>query len=323
MRDEKPSISVIVPIYQTELYLKRCIDSILNQTFEDIEVLLVNDGSQDRSGLICDEYAEKDNRIRVYHKKNEGLSATRQFGIDHSEGVYSIFCDSDDWLDPNMLGVMYESAISESADVVICDMAFEYGDHSVVQNQDIKNTDPRSILHNLYYPINASVCNKLIRRSLYEAYNIHYDGKVEYAEDLYAMMQLYSHPVKSVYLPYSFYHYDRYSNSESITRIGDTQKIMSSIDLFEKRFSKDELPLVKLKCVVIKRLYDQKHYKQEDLHNLYPEAHLFFVYEGLRYKNIEMLKLGFSFYHLRIIGILFVSIFQMGIKIKGVLNKLL
>lgn len=98
-----PQISIVVPVYNVEKYLERCIDSILAQTFTDFELLLINDGSKDTSGLICDKYAEKDSRIRVFHKENEGVSRTRNFGISNARGRWLCFIDSDDWVDKEYL----------------------------------------------------------------------------------------------------------------------------------------------------------------------------------------------------------------------------
>ena len=98
-----PLISVIVPVYNTEKYLHRCIDSILNQTFTDFELLLINDGSTDSSSAICDEYAEKDCRVRVFHKPNGGVSSARNLGLEKAQGEWITFCDSDDRVYPTWL----------------------------------------------------------------------------------------------------------------------------------------------------------------------------------------------------------------------------
>lgn len=102
-RDRNDSmISVIVPVYNVERYLARCIESILSQTYTDFELLLIDDGSKDKSGSICDEYALKDSRIRVFHKPNGGVSSARNVGLDNARGQWVAFCDSDDWLDKSM-----------------------------------------------------------------------------------------------------------------------------------------------------------------------------------------------------------------------------
>ena len=98
-----PAVSVIVPVYNAEPYIRRCLDSISAQTFKDFEVILIDDGSPDHCGAICDEYARQDSRFRVIHKENEGVAVARQCGIDNAQGTYSIHCDPDDWVEPNWL----------------------------------------------------------------------------------------------------------------------------------------------------------------------------------------------------------------------------
>ena len=115
-----PKISVIVPVYNTEKYLHRCIDSILSQTFTDFELLLINDGSKDSSGAICDEYAAKDNRVRVFHKENGGVSSARNLGLDNAQGEWIAFVDSDDYMFPDMLERMLSALELKKSDIVIC-----------------------------------------------------------------------------------------------------------------------------------------------------------------------------------------------------------
>jgi glycosyltransferase involved in cell wall biosynthesis len=126
-----PKISIIVPVYKVEPYLCKCIDSILAQTFTDFELILVDDGSPDRCGEICDEYAKKDNRIRVIHKKNGGLSSARNAGIDIAKGKYIGFVDSDDYIREDMLGALFGVAEKYSSDMVICDLL------KVSENQEV------------------------------------------------------------------------------------------------------------------------------------------------------------------------------------------
>lgn len=117
MIKNNPKISVIVPIYNAEKYLHRCIDSILNQTFTDFEVLLINDGSTDSSGSICDEYAKKDSRVRVFHKENGGVSLARNIGIDKALGLWTLFVDSDDWLDLGTFSLIVNENQTANADL--------------------------------------------------------------------------------------------------------------------------------------------------------------------------------------------------------------
>ena len=106
----KPMVSIIVPVYNTEQYLRRCIDSIVNQEYTDFELLLIDDGSKDSSGVICDEYAEKDARVRVIHKENSGVSDSRNCALDHAKGKYIQFLDSDDWITPDATRLLVRSA---------------------------------------------------------------------------------------------------------------------------------------------------------------------------------------------------------------------
>ena len=121
-----PVISIIVAVYKAESCLRRCVDSLLAQTFQDYEILLVDDGSPDRSGEICDEYARKDNRVRVFHKENGGVASARQCGMNNARGEYVIHADPDDWVEPNMLEELYGKAKEENADMIICDATVIY-----------------------------------------------------------------------------------------------------------------------------------------------------------------------------------------------------
>ena len=115
-----PTISVIVPVYKVEPYIRKCVDSILGQTFSDIQVILVDDGSPDQCGKICDEYAKQDNRVEVIHKENGGLSDARNAGIPYAKGEYIIFLDSDDYIENDMFEYMYTRIKDSGADMATC-----------------------------------------------------------------------------------------------------------------------------------------------------------------------------------------------------------
>ena len=125
-----PEISIIVPVYKVEKYLRHCVDSILAQTFTDFELLLIDDGSPDNSGAICDEYAEKDNRVRVFHKENGGVSSARNLGLDNARGTYIMFCDSDDYVADNWAEKLYEFMNYNEANLSICGYNFVMTDAS-------------------------------------------------------------------------------------------------------------------------------------------------------------------------------------------------
>lgn len=116
---KQPCISVIMPVYNVENYVARAIESVLNQEFKDIELLIVDDGSTDRSGDICDKYAERDYRVEVFHTPNGGAPAARNYALDRARGEYVFFCDADDWISPNMFGEMYEFATAHKLELAI------------------------------------------------------------------------------------------------------------------------------------------------------------------------------------------------------------
>ena len=131
-------ISIIVPVYNVENYLKECIESLINQSYSNTEILLIDDGSTDNSGIICDEYQKVDSRITVYHKKNGGLSDARNYGIERMNGNYVTFVDSDDFISIYTLEIMYEVAINYNSDLVFTKNAvrFNDGDSVIVANNN-------------------------------------------------------------------------------------------------------------------------------------------------------------------------------------------
>ena len=139
--DNQALISVIIPVYNVEEYLRECIDSVLNQTFSDFEVILVNDGSTDSSGEICDEYVEKDERVTVIHQKNGGLSVARNIGLSEANGKYVYFLDSDDYISENALKTLLDIAENDNSDIVFFDaVSFaDTEDFTVSQNYIRKN----------------------------------------------------------------------------------------------------------------------------------------------------------------------------------------
>ena len=164
-----PAISVIVPIYNVEKYLSKCIESIINQTLANIEIILVNDGSTDNSGKIADEYSNLDNRIRVIHQQNSGQGSARNKGIEISNGKYIGFVDADDWIDADMYEKMYEKAINRNADIICCSRKVfdeEYNlklivDVKEVEYDSVKSDLPNYVINDLLYPQTVSTCNKI------------------------------------------------------------------------------------------------------------------------------------------------------------------
>lgn len=130
-------VSIIVPVYNTEQYLRRCLESIRNQTLRDIEIICVDDGSTDKSPEILEEYAQKDSRIRVLHKKNEGLVAARKSGIQAATGIYAGYVDSDDWIDSDMYECLYQTASDTNADLVTCGYFLE-GNYTTIHLDNVE-----------------------------------------------------------------------------------------------------------------------------------------------------------------------------------------
>lgn len=206
-------ISIIVPVYNAELYLQRCLDSILSQSFTDFEVILVDDGSSDKSGGICDEYAQRDSRIRVFHKENGGVASARQMGMDEAKGEYVIHTDPDDWVEPKMIEMLYNEAKAKEADVVICDFYINRPQKVYRVKQKPTNLDHLVVLSELFQQLHGSCCNKLIKRTCFEEYGVSFPPGVSYCEDLSFWVCLLKNPIKVAYLPEAFYHYVQHEES--------------------------------------------------------------------------------------------------------------
>jgi len=212
---DNPKISVIVPIYNMEQLMRKCIDSILTQAFTDYECLLIDDGSTDGSSDICDEYAAKDARFKAFHKPNGGLSDARNFGLAHAIGEYTIFFDPDDWVDNECLKEMYAKAVETNADMVMCDIY--YND---LYRQNYGKQEPTSLCHEdvlkdlITGKVAGFTVTKLIRRSLYQRYPDDIYG----CEDQYTMCALLMNNIQISYLPKAYYHYMHYGNSSQSRR---------------------------------------------------------------------------------------------------------
>lgn len=169
-----PLISVIVPIYKVEDYLDRCIQSIVEQTYRNLEILLVDDGSPDRCPDICDTWAKRDKRIRVIHKKNGGLSDARNVGIDQSNGDWILFIDSDDYILPSMCERLFKVAKTTQSDIAVCSYFMDYGDRKkslkpfIKDKQKILSRDEAMNLYFVHHPVEFVVAwNKLYRSKVF------------------------------------------------------------------------------------------------------------------------------------------------------------
>lgn len=189
MEKNNPKISVIVPVYNVEQYQCRCVDSILAQTFPDFELLLIDDGSKDRSGEICDEYAGKDERVRVFHKENGGVSSARNVGLDNAKGTYICFIDSDDWIEEDYLKVINDS-ISDF-DIMFFGAVWHYEDGGQRSLSfcpvECKTNIGKEIHHLLRNDMGVNyfgyTWNKVFRRDIIEKNNLRFVDELSLSED--------------------------------------------------------------------------------------------------------------------------------------------
>lgn len=235
-KEDSPGISIIVAVYNAEQYLPVCMDSILKQTYVNYEILLVDDGSMDHSGEICDEYALKDSRIRVFHKENGGVSSARNTGILHAHGKYSIHIDSDDWIEPRMLEKLWSKAEAEKADMVIADF-FEHTNQKVVmKTQCPEILDSRNVIREIFVgKLHGSMWNKLVKQDLYGKYGIVFPEGINCCEDVMVITQFLLHHPKVVYLPEAFYHY-MYNPSSIIRKL--TRRTFNELFRFVEEMQK-------------------------------------------------------------------------------------
>lgn len=189
MKDIVPRVSIIVPVYNTEKYLPCCINSILTQTFTDFELLLIDDGSKDNSGKICDDYAKRDKRIRVFHKENGGVSSARNVGLDNARGEWICFCDADDYVEKNWLTFFYPTDISKGYLRV---QGYEYiqsNKSKIISSQSVLLKTKSNILKSIIKLESARISlykapwNKMYLSSIIKKNNIYFDETISLGED--------------------------------------------------------------------------------------------------------------------------------------------
>ena len=163
-------ISIIVPVYNVEPYLRKCLDSVVNQTYRDLEILVIDDGSTDGSGAICDEYAEEDERVKVFHTENRGLSCARNMGLNNANGEWIGFVDSDDWIEPDMYEVLIDRALETGADVAECGVFKEYPNRTEEYKRNNTKMTGIDAIHALIITqeLSDGVWSKLWSRDCYE-----------------------------------------------------------------------------------------------------------------------------------------------------------
>ena len=195
MKQSGPLISIIVPVYNVDAYLKQCVDSILSQKYENFELLLIDDGSTDKSGEICDVYEQRDKRVRVFHKKNGGVSSARNVGLDNAKGDWIAFVDSDDIVTPNYLSGLY-SDVKSDVDLVI-QKYFVFKDHlkdesvpEVIKNAVVYDkSDLQKLIVEHRLDKNGYICSKLYKQELIRNNNIKFQEEISFCEDYYFLFQ--------------------------------------------------------------------------------------------------------------------------------------
>lgn len=226
-------ISVIIPVYNVENYLRQCLDSICGQSYSNLEIIIVNDGSTDNSGAIGDEYALKDERVRIIHKSNGGLSSARNAGLDIAKGEYIIFVDSDDYISLQMCECLYYKSLEQEADLVCAGtiQLLNGKEHScpIVKEQLNYNMDDFSTRYRFYDTclnrnLHMVAWNKLYHRHIFS--NLRFARRV--SEDSFSIMEIYKSAHKIVFLPENLYYY-RCDRKESIMHTHyDTEERLSS-----------------------------------------------------------------------------------------------
>ena len=301
-----PKISVIVPVYNAEKYLRSCVDSILAQTFTDFELLLIDDGSKDKSSEICDEYARKDKRIKVFHKrKNEGISAAREYGVTIAQGFFIQFVDSDDWIEIDMFERMYKKAIDINADIVGCNFIQEYKGKSIKTNAVY--TDKLNFLHSVISNYWGVLWKLLIRRSLFVSNKIHFPKGINGGEDYYTIVCLLLETKTIGFEDFYPYHYIRYNNNSFIStpsfeklKFQVTATILVEKKLKEKGVLDGFLKDLEKRKIVTKLPILRKYFFKGVF--LYPELkyNSIKVAKGVKNKFLLFLSITFCKFHRKI-----------------------
>ena len=222
--DDIPTISIVVPVYNVGRYLRKCVDSILAQTFTDFECIHIEDGSPDNCPAICDEYATKDTRVIVVHQKNAGVSAARNAGLDVAKGEWIGFVDSDDWCDPEMFEFLYRNAKEKQVDISMCGLRFVTdGNITTTVSRKCPNllmdTDEallRYFSNGYFGPFSV---NKLVNRRLFylQDKKLRYDQAIQYGEDRLLFYHLIKRSQKIFYSSSAYY--NCYARCNSVTSI--------------------------------------------------------------------------------------------------------
>jgi glycosyltransferase involved in cell wall biosynthesis len=278
-----PEISIIAPIFNAEKSLRKCLESIISQTFTDFECILIDDESPDNCPAICDEYAQKDKRIIVIHQKNAGVSVARNVGIEIARGRWLGFVDSDDWCEPGHFQFLYETALHENADVSICGWREIYennfleapekktrmildGDDAILELLDMESFGGYS-------------WNKLTKSELF--CDVRYDPLIKAMSDVLVFYEIFKRAQKIVYSPKPFYNYVQ--NPESIVHKRGLEKRATGLSIWDKMLAVETNDTIRAKIIMRKIEYASR-ICYEEVTNYNDD--LYAVFSGVAKKNI-------------------------------------
>lgn len=269
----KPHISIIIPVYNVEKYIAKCIESILNQTFKDFELILVDDGSKDSSGRICDFYAMKDNRISCFHKKNEGVSIARNFGIGKSKYNWICFIDSDDWVESHFLESFYKYEFEEKT-LIIQGILYDYSDIKKENKFFFKYNNKKFPISNKEQIIESRILEngcpigKLFNKNILTENNILFDQKISTHED-HLFVWTYLQHINNIQLSETVsYHYMK---REGLTLSSKFHPSEELIDVSDKLTN--ELNVLKDLCNISETEYLKKVYMDFGVYQLIEAAY--------------------------------------------------
>lgn len=231
----EPLVSILSPCYNVEQYLPQCIESIINQTYKNLQIVLIDDGSSDGTWNVLQKYADKDSRIEIYHQDNQGVASTRNNLLDKVKGDYVLFVDSDDWIEPDMVEFLVEKSLTHQADIVICGMVKndaipnkEYTEELLDQETTIK----KFLFHK---DLSGSLWNKLVKTSLFQG--IRFDARISYGEDALFCWDVLQRTRIVVQTDRQLYHYRM--NENSLSHLNWTPEKKGSGHLVWKRIADD------------------------------------------------------------------------------------
>ncbi len=231
-------ISIIVPVYNAEKYLKKCLDSLVNQTKKELEFILINDGSTDKSEEIIKTY--KDKRIKYFKNKNQGIGKTRNFGIEKSSGKYLMFLDSDDYFSNDACEILYKEAEKEKADLIVFDYyRVEKGNLNEVKIESFNATNIKAD-SSLLLKINLGPCNKIYKTDLIKNNGIKFEESLKYEDTLFVVKAIYN-AQKIIKLNRFLHYYMIHEKSETTVRDERVFDILKIVDKIRKYLKNDEL----------------------------------------------------------------------------------